>query len=135
MSSGKLPASLSSISVPSKQSPVTTDYIINRVHIDGRYFSNAMCSGYQDKILATKCDYQDLYCRSFFMGIGKSFIINCYELQNLFICYINFLARSSYFLCSGTSNLTEIQMVHMKTYLYCNHADTFLYIPNPVRDK
>ena len=110
-----MPDSLSLISIPRKPLPVATEYIITIFDIDGRYFSNAMCSGYQDKILATKCDYQDLYCRSFFMGIGKSFVINCYELQNLFICYINFLARSSYFLCSGTSNLTEIKMVHMKT--------------------
>ena len=51
----KLPASLSSISVLMKASPVKTDYIIPRVDIDGRDLSNDICSGYPYNILVTKC--------------------------------------------------------------------------------
>ena len=44
--SDKLPASLSSISVPSKTLPETTDYTIPRVDIFGPEFIHAMCCGY-----------------------------------------------------------------------------------------
>ena len=40
-----------------------------------------------------------------------------------------------FFLSSGKSKLTGKQNQHMKTYLYCNHNDNFLYIPNPLRDQ
>ena len=41
----------------------------------------------------------------------------------------------SYFLCSGTSELTKRQKSHMKKYFYCNNADTFLDISNKLRGK
>ena len=40
--SAKVPASLSSIYVPTKPSPVLTEYISNIVHIDDIYFNKAM---------------------------------------------------------------------------------------------
>ena len=43
-----------------------------------------------------------------------------------------FTNKVLFFLCSGTSELTEIQNVHIKKYLYCNHADTFLDPPKIV---
>ena len=39
------------------------------------------------------------------------------------------------FLCSGTSDLTDYQEVHMQNYFYSNHLDTFLYITKYLGDK
>ena len=76
---------------------MTTDYINPSVDIDGRDFDNAMCSGYPYKILATHCAEHDFSCRTSLMGTGKGFVLNCYEIQNLFICYIHFLTNNNYY--------------------------------------
>ena len=67
----KVPAILSSHHVPRKPSPVSTDYIILRVDIDGRYFSKAMINKNSYLILAGHCILEDEYCHSYFRVKGK----------------------------------------------------------------
>ena len=64
---------------------MTTDYIIPRVEIKVLEFTNAICCGYTNNVLANEC--LDLYkaCQLFLKGTGKSFVMNFYEFQNLFI--------------------------------------------------
>ena len=52
--SAKVPALLSSIYVPRKPFPVTTNYIIPIFYIDGGEFYNSICSEYTFKIFETK---------------------------------------------------------------------------------
>ena len=40
-----------------------------------------------------------------------------------------------FFLCSGKSNLTDIQKKNLNSTLYCNHDDTFWDIPPKLRDE
>ena len=93
----KLPHSLSSMSIPTKLSQVKTDYIIHRADIVGTEFMNAMCGGVNPyKILENNC--LDLYkaCHTYFMGTGKSYVMNYYDFQTLFICCIHLLTHSYY---------------------------------------
>ena len=69
----KVPASLSSIYVLRKPSPVTTDYITTSVEIDGRDFDNDMFRGYPYKILQIKCAEQYLSCLAYFMLTSNFF--------------------------------------------------------------
>ena len=95
--SDKVPDSLSSIYVPREPSPVETDYTTNRVEMDGRYFDMTVCGGYPYFILATHCVENDESCHTYFLSIGKYFVLDCYEFQNLFICYIHLIKYSFYF--------------------------------------
>ena len=81
MTSDKLPNSLSSISVPRKQSPVTTDYIITRVEIGGPEFRLfAFYGADRYKNLASKCVDMDKACNNYYSGTGKIFVMNCSDL-------------------------------------------------------
>ena len=55
------------------------DNITPRVEIDGRNFNKAMCRENSNLILATCCVEKDYSCRTYFMGIGKSFVLDCYN--------------------------------------------------------
>ena len=67
----KVPASLSSISLPRTPSPETTYYIIPRVQINGRYFINAMCYSNPYPELAQKARDMDKACNFYFVVTGK----------------------------------------------------------------
>ena len=47
--------------------------------------------------LAKKCVNMDKACHTYFSGKGIIFVMNCYDLQTLFISYITFLKHSSSF--------------------------------------
>ena len=65
--SDKVPDSLSSIYVPSKKSPVTTDYIHPRIDIFGPEYSNFMFGGADIfKNLENKCIDMDKACHNYF---------------------------------------------------------------------
>ena len=75
-----------------------TDYIHPKVDISGRCFINALCSGVNKiKFLSNKCLDIDRACHTYFLGTGKSFDMNCYKFEILFICYIHFLTDYYYF--------------------------------------
>ena len=77
---------------------MTTDYIHPIVEINGRFFYNAICGGVNPHmVLANKCVGIDKACHNFFGGTGESFVMNCYEFQILFICYMHLLTHSSPF--------------------------------------
>ena len=58
---------LSSIFIPRKPSPVTTDWIHNIVDNNGRDIINAMCGGgNKTKVLANKCVDLDRACNKYF---------------------------------------------------------------------
>ena len=81
-----------------KPSPVKTDHIHPRVDMSGRAFTNTMCvSGNKINILANKCLDLDIDFHKYFLGTGKSFVMNCYEFQILLICCIHLLIHSSSF--------------------------------------
>ena len=82
MTSCKNPASLLSINVPRKQSPVKNDYIIHRLSIVGPEFS-LFTFGEADEYntLSWKCIYMDEAFNTYFLGRDKIFVINCYEFQ------------------------------------------------------
>ena len=63
-----VPASLSSIYVPRKPSPVTTDYIIPTVEIDSKGFYSDMCSGYPYNIIATNYSEEAFFFSYLFYG-------------------------------------------------------------------
>ena len=64
--SAKVPASLSPIYVPRKQSPVQTDYIIPRVDIFGPEFREFLFGGADRyKNLACKCFDMDRACNAY----------------------------------------------------------------------
>ena len=64
-------------------------------------------------------------CHNYFMGIGKKFVMDCYNFCNLLICYIHLLTQY-YFLCLATSELVDIKKKHIERNLCFNHADKFL---------
>ena len=70
--SANYPASLSSIYVPRKWSPVTTDYIHTIVDISGIDFNKTMYGGgNKTKVLENKCLDLDRVCHKYFLVTGK----------------------------------------------------------------
>ena len=90
----KVPYSLSSILVPSKSSPVTTDYTYLILDIVCSDYINIVFGGAdQFKKLANKCIYINKACHTYFSVTGKIYVMNCYEFQTLFISYLHLLAK------------------------------------------
>ena len=82
MPSDKVPASLSSISVPRKPSPVTTDYINPRLEIVGPEYRNTMfIEADRFKKLANYCLDMDKACRNYFSGRGKIFFMKLFRVS------------------------------------------------------
>ena len=77
---------LSSFNVPRKTPSVKTDYIHPKFEISSREFTQTMWGGGNTiKILANKCLDLDRACHKYFSGTGKSFVMNCYEFQIIYI--------------------------------------------------
>ena len=70
--SDKLPASLSSIYVSRKPSPITSGYIRTRLEVFGPEYRNLIFGGGNSyNILANKRVVLDKACYFFYMGIGN----------------------------------------------------------------
>ena len=77
---------------------MTTDYIYPILDIVGPEYSYIMSGGtYLFKKLVNKCLDMDKAFHTYFSGIGKIFVMNCYEFKILFINYIQLRTPSSYF--------------------------------------
>ena len=77
--SSKVPSSLSSIYVPMKPSPVTTDCIHPKTKIVYPEYRNFMFDRANIfKNIEKKCLGMDKACHTYFTGTGKIFVMNCY---------------------------------------------------------
>ena len=77
--SAKLPSSLSSIYVPMKPSPVTTDCIHPKTKIIYPEYRNFMFDRANIfKKIEKKCLDMDKACHTYFTVTGKIFVMNCY---------------------------------------------------------
>ena len=81
---------LSSFNVPRKTPSVKTDYIHPKFEISSREFTQIMWGGGNTiEILANKCLDLDRACYKYFLGTGKSFVMNCYEFKiHSYVTYI-----------------------------------------------